>query len=173
LESHDLGDCVSYLKDNISPDKKIGIWGMSFGGATAGIYLGSDEANENVDFAILDCPINNMRYMFSTEMERMDIGIPIVFLMSMGNIVTKMKLGFSYDDADVCKHIEKSKVPLLVINTKTDRVTPYFMGEDIYNSVTHDNKRMFTVDDSAHGEVFFDYPDENDRNIIEFIEQFT
>jgi len=173
LESYDLGDCVSYLIENISPDKKIGIWGTSFGGATAGIYLGLDKANEYVDFAILDCPISDMSYMLSTEMEGMNTGIPIVFLMSMGNIATKIKLGFSYEDANVCKHTEKTKVPLLIINTKADKVTPYFMGVDIYNSVNHDNKKIFTVEDSSHAEIFFDYPDEYERSILEFIKEFA
>lgn len=173
LESYDLGDYVSYLKDNISPDKKIGIWGTSFGGATAGIYLGSDKANEYVDFAILDCPISDMSYMLSTEMEGMNTGIPIDFLMSLGNMTTKIKLGFSYEDVNVCKYTEKTKVSLLVINTKADKVTPYFMGVDIYNSVTHDNKKIFTVEDSPHAEIFFNYPDEYERNILEFIEEFA
>lgn len=84
LESDDLADYVAYLKDNINDNNKIGIWGISYGGATVGIYLGSDQANQNVDFAILDCPMSNMKYMLSTEMERMDIGIPIDFMMSMG-----------------------------------------------------------------------------------------
>lgn len=171
LESRDLEDCMTYLKDNISDNKKIGIWGTSFGGATVGIYLGSDQANKNADFAILDCPMSNMSYMLSTEMGKMDIGIPVDFMMSMGNIITKMKLGFSYKDADACNYINKTNVPLLVINSKADEITPYFMGEDVYNSVIHNNKKIFTVEDSVHAEIFFDYPDEYERNIIEFIKQ--
>lgn len=169
LESHDLKDCVSYLKDNIN-DNKIGVWGTSFGGATAGIYLGSDHANKNVDFAILDCPISNMSYMLSTEMEKMEIGIPVDFMMFMGNLITKAKLGFSYDDTNVCNYIDKTKVPLLIISSRADKVTPYFMSEDIYNSVKHNHKKIFTVEDSAHAEIFFDYPTEYEANILEFIE---
>lgn len=169
LESYDLGDCVSYIKDNIGNDKKLGIWGTSFGGATAGIYLSSDQANQEVYFAILDCPVSDMSYMLSTEMQGLDTGIPIDFLMAMGNIATKMKLGFSYEDADVCKHVEKTKVPILVINSKADEVTPYFMGEDIYNAVTHNNKKIYTVEDSPHAEIYTEYPYEYERNILEFI----
>ena len=171
LESDDLADYVEYLKDNINDNNKIGIWGTSYGGATAGIYLGTDQANQSVDFAILDCPVSNMKYMLSTEMERMDIGIPTTFMISMGNIATKMKLGFSYEDANVCNHIDKTKVPILVINSKIDEITPYFMGKDIYDAVTHSNKKIFTVKDSEHANIFFDYPDEYERNIFEFIRQ--
>lgn len=172
LESHDLEDYTTYLKDSIGDSKKIGVWGTSFGGATVGIYLGSDQANQNVDFAILDCPMSNMNYMLSTEMDKMDIGIPVDFMMSMGNIATKMKLGFSYKDANVCNYISKTNIPVLVINSKADEITPYFMGEDIYNSVPHENKKIFTVEDSAHVEIFFDHPDEYGSNIIKFIKQF-
>lgn len=173
LESKDLGDCVVYLKDYIGDSSKIGIWGTSFGGATAGIYLGSDGANENIDFAILDSPMSNLSYMISTQMEQMDMDIPVDFMLSMGNIITKMKLGFTYKDTDVCNHIDKTKVPLLLINSRVDEITPYFMGEDIYNSVTHKNKMIFTVEDSGHTEIFFDYQDEYKRNIFDFIEQFS
>lgn len=171
LESDDLADCVEYLKVHINDNNKIGLWGTSYGGATVGIYLGTDQANQNVDFAILDCPVSNMKYMLSTEMEKMDIGIPIDFMMSMGNVITKMKLGFSYEDANVCNHIGKTKVPILVINSKIDEITPYFMGKDIYDAVTHSNKKIFTVKDSEHADIFFDYPDEYERNILEFIGQ--
>ena len=171
LESNDLADCVMYLKEYINDDKKIGIWGTSFGGATAGIYLGSDGANENIDFAILDCPMSNINYMITTEMEQMDTGIPVDFMLSMGSVITKMKLGFSFKDIDVPNHIDKTEVPILVINSRVDEVTPYFMGEDIYNSVPHKNKKIFTVEDSKHAEIFFDYPDEYKSNIFDFIEQ--
>ena len=171
LESQDLEDYVSYLKDSIGDNQRIGLLGTSFGGATTGIYLGSEQANQNVDFAILDCPMSNMSYMLSTEMEKMDIGIPVDFMMLMGSMTTKMKLGFSYEDTNVCNYIIKTMVPVLVINSEVDEITPYFMGEDIYNSVAHENKKIFTVEDSIHAEVFFDYPDEYEGNIIEFIKQ--
>lgn len=172
LESKDLGDYVVYLNKFINNDKTIGIWGISYGGATTGIYLGSDQANESIDFAILDCPMSNISYMISTEMEQMDIGIPIDFMLSMGNIITKMKLGFSYKDTNVCNYIDKTKVPLLIINSKADEITPYFMGEEIYNSVMHQNKKIFTVEDSKHAEIDIDYPDEYKNNIFQFIKQF-
>lgn len=171
LESHDLQDYVTYLKDNIGDNKKIGVWGTSFGGGTVGIYLGSDQANRNVDFAILDCPMSNMSYMLSTEMEKMDIGIPVDFMMFTGNIVTKLKLGFSYEDANICNRIGDTKVPLLIINSRADEITPYFMGQDIYNSVKHNNKKIFTVEYSAHAEIYFDYPNEYENNVFGFIKE--
>ncbi|MFW6015757.1 MAG: alpha/beta hydrolase, partial [bacterium] len=169
LESNDLRDYVSYLRDIVSDDKKIGVWGQSFGGATVGIYCGSDHANQNIDFAILNSSISNMSYMISRKLEEMDMGIPVNYMMFLGDVFTKINLGFSYEDANVCNHIENTSVPVLVIHSKADEVTPYFMGENIYNSVKHDNKGMFSVEDSEHVKISIDHPEEYERNIIKFI----
>lgn len=86
-----------------------------------------------------------------------------------GNLVTRLKLGFSYEDTNVLNYIDKTEVPILIINSKADTVTPYFMGEEIYNTISHSNKEMFTVDDSKHVEIFSNYPREYEKNIIDFI----
>ena len=170
LESLDLNDCVAYLKTD--ENTKIGLWGTSFGGATVGIFLGSESANENVSFAVLDSPLSNMSYMISNELKNMDIGIPVNYMLLTGSIVTKIKLGFSYKDTEVCVYTAGTKVPVLIINSYADTLTPHFMSEDIYNSIAHNKKYLFTVEDSRHAEILYDYPDEYERNIISFIKQY-
>ncbi|GAA0086547.1 alpha/beta hydrolase [Clostridium sp. CTA-7] len=169
LESHDVKDSVKHIKGLIDENKKLGVWGVSFGGATTGIYTGSEEANKDINFAILDSPISNMSYMISTQMESMDAGIPVGFMMFMGNIVTKAKLGFSYKDVNVCKYTSKANMPILIINSKSDEITPYFMGEDIYNSIQNSKKNIFTVEESEHGNAFSDFQDEYEKSVMEFI----
>ena len=167
LEQHDLLDYVTYLDEILDENQKLGILGFSLGSQTAGIYLGTEHANEHIDFAILDSPLSNMSYVISSEMQ--DVGIPLDFLMFTGNLVTRLKLGFSYEDTNVLNYIDKTEVPILIINSKADTVTPYFMGEEIYNTISHSNKEMFTVDDSKHVEIFSNYPREYEKNIMDFI----
>lgn len=172
LESHDLRDYVDYVKTKLSAGKKIGAWGVSYGGATVGIYLGSPHANANLDFAIIDSPVSSMRQMMAEGMANMDLGgIPVGFLMAMGNLMTRWKLGFSYEDAEVARHIGKTQVPVLVIHSRADVVTPYFMGRDLYAAVPHGKKRMYTVEDSAHADVFFDDPENYEKEVVGFINQ--
>ncbi len=47
------------------------------------------------------------------------------------------------------------------------------MGQDIYNSVKHNHKMIFSVEDSAHAEIFFDYPTEYEANVLEFIKDLN
>ncbi|GFN34440.1 hypothetical protein TXYLGN1_02270 [Tepidimicrobium xylanilyticum] len=70
--------------------------------------------------------------------------------------------------SSIAKYITKC-----LISSRADEVTPYFMSEDIYNSVKHNHKRIFSVEDSAHVEIFFDHPTEYEANVLEFIKDLN
>lgn len=156
LERYDLADWVGYVKKQ-APEQSLGIWGTSFGGATAGLALGYEEIQDMVDFAVLDCPVSSMKWMVEKEMEGMGIGIPVSYMSWCGNIVNKWRLGFTYDDADVSEALQKVTTPVLIINSRKDTVTPYFMGKDIYDAMPGGRKELWTVEDSGHAEVWFDH----------------
>ena len=60
-------------------------------------------------------------------------------------------------------------VPVLIINSRADEVTPFFMGEDICNAIPHNNKELFTVEDSMHCGVFSDYLHDCQNSVFQFI----
>lgn len=100
----------------------------------------------------------------------MDTGIPVSYMTWCGNIVNKLKLGFSYKDADVSKAVTDVETPILVINSKKDELTPYFMGKDIYDAIEGGNKKIWTVKDSKHAEVWLDHNPEYRSVVKEWIE---
>jgi len=155
-EKYDLIDCIDYVLENAS-DHIIGVWGQSYGGATAGLAMGYEDTDKKVDFLILDCPISDMEWMIKNQMKDMDIGIPVSYMSWCGNIVNKLKLGFFYKDADVSTAMRNVEIPVLIINSKADKVTPYFMGKDIFDSIKGNNKQIWTVEDSEHAKVWIDH----------------
>ena len=164
-EKYDLIDYINYIEKQ-APGQSIGIWGASFGGATAGLALGYEDMDTKVDFVILDCPISSMKWMIEDVMKDMEAGIPVSYMTLAGNIINKLKLGFSYEDADVANAMKDIETPVLIINSKVDTLTPYFMGKDIYDSIQGDNKEIWTVEDSEHCEMWLDYNKEY-RNKVE------
>lgn len=50
-----------------------------------------------------------------------------------------------------------------------DTLTPYFMGEDIYKYITHDKKKIITVNDSEHANIWLDYNDKYKKKVLKFI----
>lgn len=167
-EKYDLIDWINYVKEH-APEQNLGIWGASFGGATAGLALGYENIDENVNFLILDCPVSSMKWMVEKEIENMEIGIPVSYLTWCGNMVNKLKLGFTYEDADVSDSMKDVKTPVLIINSKQDSVTPYFMGKDIYQAIISENKEIWTVDSSKHCEIWLDHNQEYCNKIESFL----
>ena len=44
---------------------------------------------------ILDCPLRNVEYMISAEMDKMNTGISTDYMLWLGNMINKQKLGLS------------------------------------------------------------------------------
>lgn len=159
-EKYDLIDCIDYAKE-FSKGKKIGVWGESYGGATAVQAVAHESTQSNVDFLILDCPLNGMEWMVEEKMKETDMmGIPIDYMMWCGSTVNKIELGFSYKDTDCAKIAKNINIPTLVINSKVDEVTPYFMGKEIYDNLSSTEKELWTVPDSEHTAIWNDYNEE-------------
>ena len=173
LESNDLKDYVNYLIDLIGGEFELGVWGNSFGGATAGIYAGSDHANQNLDFVILESAISSKRDMISQQLEQ-QFGSQLFrdYMLSVGNLFTRVRLGYTFDDADVTNHIRNTELPVMLIHSRADQLTPYYMAEDIYNSIQHDEKVIFTVEESSHQTVYWDNLIEYEIEVLSFIDEY-
>lgn len=156
-EKFDLIDCINYIKQR-APQKKLGIWGTSFGGATAGLAAGYEDTADKLDFMILDCPVGSMKWMIREEIKNLDTGLPADYLVLCGDLVNRLRFGFSYDDADVPEDMKKVELPVLVVNSKIDTVTPEFMGKDIFQAIRGSEKELWTVEDSSHANIWIDYP---------------
>lgn len=167
-EKYDVRDMTDYVVKN-APEKKIGLWGTSFGGASVGLAMSDGKLDNKVDFAVLDCPVSSMEYMIAAQIKDMEIGIPVEYMVMCGNIVNRQKLGFSYENADVPAAIKDTKVPVLVINSKADTLTPYFMGQDIYEAMEQETKQIWSVKDSDHADVWLDYNKEYREHLDAFI----
>lgn len=168
-EKYDLIDCIDYISEN-AYGQIIGVWGQSYGGATVGLAMGHEDTDDKVDFVILDCPISSMEWMINEEMKGMNTGIPVSFMSWCGNIVNRLKLGFSYKDADVAAAMRNVETPVLIINSKADNVTPYFMGKEIYDGIRENNKQIWTVEDSEHAMMWVDHKTEYRNKVNELLD---
>lgn len=169
-EKFDLIDYVNYVKTE-APDKKMGIWGTSFGGATAGLALGYEDTADKVDFLMLDCPVSSMKWMIEDQIRNMEIPISTSYMTWCGNIVNNLKLGFTYDDANVSKALSNIQIPVLIINSEVDTLTPYFMGKDIYDSIQSEDKVLWTSPDSEHTKIWLDYNLEYEAHMLELLKK--
>lgn len=170
-EKFDLIDLAHFVEEH-APGQRLGVWGASFGGATAGLALGYEDMDARIDFLILECPVSSMEWMLEQTMSEMDIGIPLSYLTWCGNIINKLKLGFTYQEADVAQAMIDVTTPVLIINSKVDTLTPYFMGKDIYDAIPGNDKEIWTVEDSAHCEMWLDHNREYRDQVESFLNKY-
>lgn len=171
-ESRDLQDCVDYIRTLVGPQAQVGVWGISYGGATAGIYSGSQQAAQ-VDFILLDSPVGSLKEMVRAQLTDLDLGIPVEFLLFCGGIITHLRLGFAYEDADVARAVRHTTRPIMIFTSKADTLTPYAMAQRIFDAVPHERKRLFTVNDSAHGNIMGEHYDAYKQAFAEFLESLS
>lgn len=167
-EQFDLRDVIRYRLEQ-EPEENIAVWGCSFGGATAIYALQDAQIQEKISFLVLDCPLGGIQRMIRAEMDNMDTGLPTDYLITLGNWSTRVMFGFSYQDADAEKLATEIDVPTFVINTKSDEVTPYEIGVNIYQNIQSELKEIWSLEDSKHAEIWADYPDEYKTKLREFI----
>lgn len=172
-ESRDFADCVDYVRQQAGEGQQVGGWGSSIGGATVGFYLGSEDADQKLDFAILDCPVSDMREIIDVFLTRKQAWIPSGFKMTMGDLATRLRLGYGYKGGNVCDYVADTEVPVLIFNTTQDKVTPYHMGVDLYQAMKGNKKKLVTVEDSGHTDIYQDHPKMYEKTMLQFIKENT
>lgn len=167
LESYDCLDYLKYAKNNIKKDGKILLYGESYGGASSIIAASRDDSL--IDYMILDCPVSDSNEFSDKVFKKIEKnqGVPVALMKFIGNIFLKTKLGFSLKDIDTRKWLENTEIkcPVLIINSNSDKVTPYHMGEDIYKAINSDKKEIYTCKEIPHTK-FAEKEPENFKNII-------
>ncbi len=111
-EKNDIKNVLEYIRSKV--DKKIIIHGFSLGGVSTGLYASLDHCNENVDAIILDSAFDSFKSVFLSAWDDMDTGISKNYAEVTGNILLKLKYGFSFEDINMSKKIGKSSILFLL-----------------------------------------------------------
>lgn len=171
LESKDTRAVIDYIREKYQNGKLV-LWGESYGGLTSIITAGKDDTN--IDYLILESPVSNGFDMIEDVMKDIskDQGIPLGYMIKTGDLYSKAKLGISFSDMDGRVYMKNIKIPVLITHSKTDKLTPPYMAEDLYKAKADDKKELITVDNYKH--ATFAYKDrEGYKQIVkDFLEKY-
>lgn len=174
LESYDCLDALTYAKKSINENNKVLVYGQSYGGATALIAASRDDSK--IDYLVLDCPVADSNEFVDEvfkNIERKE-GLPAWIMRFTGNIFLKLKLGFSLDDIDASKWAKDANIksPTLIINSDSDTVTPYHMGEEIYEAIGNNKKELYTAKGYGHLKFSETNPEEFKKVLKDFLDKY-
>ena len=66
--------------------------------------------------------------------------------------------------------IRDRTIPVLITNADQDKVTPPYMGEDLYRAIPHDKKRLYTAKGFGHTEFPQKEREAYQRQIEDFLQ---
>ncbi|EOQ98553.1 peptidase, S9A/B/C family, catalytic domain protein [Leptospira wolbachii serovar Codice str. CDC] len=142
-EKHDLERAMEFFSEiSTVPEEEIGIFGASFGAATALQYA---EGRSDFAFVIADSPFMDMRSI--VEKRAVDIYSPLVlFLSPVALSIAEVRADFLVDEVSPKKAAKFISIPVLLIHSKEDEVTPVAHSEEIFQNLKSNRKQLMVTD---------------------------
>lgn len=142
-EKHDLERAIEFFSEISSvPEEQIGLFGASFGAATALQYA---EGRSDYAFVVADSPFMDMRSI--VEKRAVDLYSPLVlFLSPIALSIAEVRADFLVDEVSPKKAAKFISQPVLLIHSQTDEITPVSHSEEIFQNLKTNRKQLFVTD---------------------------
>ena len=146
-EKIDLERAIEFFSEiSTVPEEQIGIFGASFGAATALQYA---EGRNDFAFVIADSPFMDMRSI--VEKRAVDLYSPVVlFLSPIALSLAELRADFLVDEVSPKKAAKFISLPVLLIHSKTDEITPVSHSEEIFQNLKSNHKQLVKTDWGAN-----------------------
>jgi fermentation-respiration switch protein FrsA (DUF1100 family) len=152
------------------PASEIVLHGVSMGGATVMMTSG-EKLPENVKAFIEDCGYSSVNGELSYQLKEM-FNLPAFPLIPVTSLVTKVRAGYFFGEADAIKQLHKNTRPMLFIHGDKDDFVPYAMLDEVYNA-TKGPKEKYVVQGAKHAEALSKDPAMYQKKVTDFLQKYV
>ncbi len=131
------------------PEAEIILHGVSMGGATVMMASGED-LPDNVKCIVEDCGYSSVWDEFSLQLKNV-FHLPAVPILNVTSMFSKLRAGYSFEEASAVEQLKKASVPMLFIHGDADTFVPFEMLDVVYDACASAEKEKLVVHDAAHG----------------------
>ena len=131
------------------PDAEIVLLGVSMGGATVMMAAGED-LPDNVKCIVEDCGYSSVWDEFRLQLKNV-FGLPSFPLLNAASLISRLRAGYSFEEASSVDQLKKATVPMLFIHGDADTFVPFSMLDVVYEACASAEKEKLVVHDAAHG----------------------
>lgn len=171
-ERYDCVDWANWAAKHFGRETPIFLMGISMGGAVVTM-------SSNLDFPDSVCGIiDDCGFTTSTKMLELNCkshlpkGMPVEVFKIFADVGTKLWGGFNLKEADACKAVSQTKIPILIIHGDMDNLAPLYMAKKIYNSCKS-RKDIYIVHGAGHTENYKKDPEGYENVIAQFVEEHS
>lgn len=153
-----------------SPHEQIVLDGVSMGAATVMMTSG-EKLPSNVKAIIEDCGYSSVNAELTYQLKQM-FNLPAFPLIPVTSLVTKLRAGYFFGDADTIKQLHKNKTPMLFIHGDKDDFVPYRMLNKVYQA-TDVPKEKLVVKGAKHAEALAKAPEQYQKTVAAFLAKYV
>lgn len=162
-------DYVKWIQEVLkktNSDESIVLHGVSMGAATVMMTSG-EKLPDNVKAIIEDCGYTSAKDELSYQLKEM-FNLPSFPLIPMTSLVTKVRAGYFFGEADAVKQLKKNKTPMLFIHGDKDDFVPFYMLDEVY-AATDAPKEKYVVAGAGHAQAMSKDPAKYKETVENFI----
>ncbi|MDT2662669.1 alpha/beta hydrolase [Enterococcus hulanensis] len=169
---HERKDYLQWIDRVVKkdPQSEIVLHGVSMGGATVMMTSG-EKLPDNVKAFVEDCGYSSVKGELNYQLKQM-FNLPSFPLIPVTSLVTKIRAGYFFGEADAIKQLNKNKRPMLFIHGDQDDFVPYSMLAEVYTA-TKGPKEQYVVHDAKHAEALSSNPSMYQKKVTEFIQKYV
>ena len=144
-------DVLSWIDSITGPDPEaeIVLRGVSMGGATVMMAAG-ENLSDNVKCIVEDCGYSSVWDEFRLQLKNV-FGLPSFPLLNAASLISKLRAGYSFEEASSVNQLKKATVPMLFIHGDADTFVPFSMLDVVYDACASTEKEKLVVHEAAHG----------------------
>ena len=151
-------DClkwVGYILENIDPEAKIILCGISMGASTA-LMASAEPLPDNVVGILADCGFSSAKAIIKKVIHQMKL--PENLLYPFVRLGAKIYGGFDLEETSATEALEKTSLPVIFYHGEADDFVPCNMSVENYNVLKSD-KQLVTMPNAGHGLCYLVDPD--------------
>lgn len=170
---HDRKDILKWIDYILEKDKnaEIVLYGISMGAGTVMMTVG-EELVPNVKAAIEDCGYTSAWEEFGYQIEMFNQKVLKRPVLTVADIITKVRAGYRLREASAIKQLENSKIPMLFIHGDEDKFVPYYMLDKLYEAAKCPKEKL-VVHGAGHAQSIVLEPELYWEKVSSFLEQYV
>ena len=150
-ESLDAVLWAKFVVENIDPDAKIIMTGISMGAATV-LTAASMELPQNVVGILADCGYTSTKDIIKKVMR--DMKLPANLLYPFARLAARVFGGFDPEERSPIESMKSTKLPVIFFHGDTDDFVPCYMSEQNFAACASEKKRLVITQGAGHGLCF-------------------
>ncbi|MFC0301101.1 alpha/beta hydrolase [Virgibacillus soli] len=162
----DYLDWIQLLIDEYGAENII-LHGNSMGAAVV-LMTSGEKLPPQVKGIIADSGYSTVKEELQHQLKHI-YNLPSFPLLDVTSIITKIRAGYTFEEASSIDQVKKNTKPLLIIHGDADDLVPTKMAYDIYDAAGG-KKELWIVPDVGHTKAFDLFTEEFQVRIKEFID---